>query len=336
MAKKVVVVDEVDTDVETRSYPRSRIAKIPRSVRFLLVILSSLLLSSSLLTVFSLQTAGHLAGISKHLEEWWEIAGLILWRATELGLAWVFGFDGWDVTELTLLTHAPIYFLLFNFYGVEPSAVAITFAIEIVSMTIPFVLFRGPNSVHALSSPRGAQVANRDVLEDRLTTLYTSVAAAAIYAVVLSLSFYTWLPVHLVLYFDEIRDIRLVHAGAAGFPSVLVSLLPAGYAAYDLLFASSAGWSAKPDSTKMAVPEGEYLITSLYNRTWGKISPKGKILASRSLILATMTLLNTIIAGTGSIKGVELMGSVGWGSLWAGASLVVSSLFAWVEGVPGV
>lgn len=240
------------------------------------------------------------------------------------------------MTELTLLTHAPIYFLLLNFYGVEPSAVAITFAIEIISKTVPFVLFRGVNSVHALSSPRGAEVANRDVLEDRLTTLYTSVGAAAIYTVVLSLSFNTWLPVHLVTYFDGISDIRLVHSGPEGLPAVFLSLIPAGYAAHDLLFVSSAGWSGKPDLNRQRATEGEYLITSLYNRTWGKLSPKGRILGSRSLILATMTLLNSMIAGTGSIKGVELVGSIGWGALWAGASLIVGSLFAWIEAVPGV
>ena len=98
MAKKVVVdvVDANDVEVisvEEPSYFSSQVSKMPRTIRFSLVLFSSLVLSSGLLTVFSLQTAGHLAGISKHLEEWWEIVGLILWRATELGLAWVFGFD---------------------------------------------------------------------------------------------------------------------------------------------------------------------------------------------------------------------------------------------------
>lgn len=243
---------------------------------------------------------------------------------------------GLDVAELTLLTHTPIYFLLYSFYGIEPSAVLTTFTIEIVSKTVPFFLFRGPNSVHALSSLRGAEVANREILQDYPTTIYASGSAAAIYTIFLYLSFNTWLPVQLVTYFDGISDISLVHSGPAGFPQVLTKLLLIGYAAYDFLFASSAGWSAKPDSTEKQVLEGEYLITSLYNRTWGKLSPKGKILASRSLVLATTTLLNTIIAGTGSIKGIELLGSIGWGSLWAVASLVVSCLFAWMEGVPGV
>jgi hypothetical protein len=80
--------------VKRSSHHPSRVANLPRSARYLLVVFSSLFLSSSLLTVFSSHTAGHLAGVSKHLEEWWEIGGLILWRATELAFAWIFGFDG--------------------------------------------------------------------------------------------------------------------------------------------------------------------------------------------------------------------------------------------------
>lgn len=242
------------------------------------------------------------------------------------------------MTELTLLTHAPIYFLLLNFYEVEPSAVAITVAIEIVSKTLPFTLFRGPNSVHALSSPRGGEVSNRGILQDRLTALYTSVAAAAIYTVCLYISFATWLPVHFVLYFEGLSDISLAHSGPTGLPAIFVSLLPAGYAAYDLLFVSSAGWSAKANNKKARrpIPDGEYLITSLYNRTWAKLSPKGKILARRTIVLATMTFLNTIVSGSGSIKGISLIGSVGWGSLWAAAALTVGTMFAWIEAVPGV
>lgn len=100
MAKANIVIRKHDGDVEIPSSSRSRIARIPRSARYVLVVASSLFLSSSLLTVFSLQTAGHLAGVSRHLEEWWEIGGLILWRATELGLAWVFGFDGMYISSV--------------------------------------------------------------------------------------------------------------------------------------------------------------------------------------------------------------------------------------------
>lgn len=250
---------------------------------------------------------------------------------------------GWDVTELTVLTHVPVYFLMLNFYNVRPTAVATTFLIEVISKTVPFVLLRGPNSVHALSTPRAAEaakgVSNIGILQDRVTALYISVAAAATYTVVLSLGFSTWLPVHLVTHFEGVPDIRLVHSGLQGLPSVFLQLALGGYAAYDLLFVSSAGWPAETKNSGDDVGQtrdGEYLITSLYNRTWARLSPKGKILASRTLILATMTLVNTIIQVSGTVAGVDLPGSAGWGALWATAVLAVGGLFAWIEAVPGV
>jgi hypothetical protein len=72
----------------------SPLASIPSPARFVLVVLSSLVLSSVLFTLTSSFTVGDLGPISKHLEEWWEVGGLIGWRAVEVGLAWVLGFDG--------------------------------------------------------------------------------------------------------------------------------------------------------------------------------------------------------------------------------------------------
>jgi hypothetical protein len=246
---------------------------------------------------------------------------------------------GRDVTEFTLLTHVPTFFLLLHFYGVRPTTIATSFLIDIISMTVPFVLLRGPNSVHSLSSSRPEAVSNRGILQDRLTAIYTSVAAAAIYTVFLYLSFSTWLPVHLVTHFEDLPDIRPVHAGPAGLPSVFLSLLFEGYAAYDLLFISSAGWSAEDDTAKGTPAtnrHGEYLITSVYNRTWGNLSRKSKILISRTIVLATITLLNTVVQVSGTVKGVDVQGSAGWGLVWAAAALTIGSTFAWIEAVPGV
>lgn len=72
----------------------SRLACIPSLARFILVVLSSLIVSSVLFTFTSTLTVGDLGPISKHLEEWWEVGGLIAWKAVEVGLAWVLGFDG--------------------------------------------------------------------------------------------------------------------------------------------------------------------------------------------------------------------------------------------------
>lgn len=81
----------------------SRLACIPSPARFILVVLSSLTLSSVLFTLTSTLTVGDLGPISKHLEEWWEVGGLIAWRAVEVGLAWVLGFDG----KYQYHTHGP-------------------------------------------------------------------------------------------------------------------------------------------------------------------------------------------------------------------------------------
>lgn len=78
----------------TATAQTSRLACIPSPARFILVVLSSLVVSSVLFTLTSTLTVGDLGPISKHLEEWWEVGGLIAWRAAEVGLAWVLGFDG--------------------------------------------------------------------------------------------------------------------------------------------------------------------------------------------------------------------------------------------------
>lgn len=72
---------------------QTRLARIPSPARFFLVVLGSLVVSSALFTLTASVTVGDLGLVSKHLEEWWEVGGLMAWRAVEVGLAWVWGFD---------------------------------------------------------------------------------------------------------------------------------------------------------------------------------------------------------------------------------------------------
>lgn len=58
-----------------------------------MVVLGSLIMSSVLFTLTADVTQGELGLVSKHLEEWWEVGGLVAWRAAEVGLAWILGFD---------------------------------------------------------------------------------------------------------------------------------------------------------------------------------------------------------------------------------------------------
>lgn len=237
----------------------------------------------------------------------------------------------------TLITHLPTFSLLSSFYGVRPTTTLTSLAITLVSNTIPFILLRGTRWVHNLNEAPVHAVSNRAILQDTPTTIYTSVAASAIYAVFLYTSFSTWLPAFLVVHFEDIPDIRTAHAGPAGLPVLFLSLIPLGYAARDFLFVSSTGWTDAPDAVKTdAVVEGEFLISQLYRKTWGSFFPKTKILISRTVLLAAVVLLNTIIQAAGTVKGIDVEGAAGWGAIWAAATVAIGATFGWIERVDGV
>lgn len=74
----------------------SQLRRVPSPVRFLLVVFNSLLLSSVLFTMTSSVTLGELGRVSKHLEAWWEVGGLMLWKAVEVVIC--LGFLGLTVS----------------------------------------------------------------------------------------------------------------------------------------------------------------------------------------------------------------------------------------------
>lgn len=73
---------------------KTQLERIPQSARFVLAVLSSLVLSAGFFSLTSGDTLGELGAVSRHLEAWWEVGGLTAWKAMEVGLAWVLGFDG--------------------------------------------------------------------------------------------------------------------------------------------------------------------------------------------------------------------------------------------------
>ncbi|KAL2000123.1 hypothetical protein VTN02DRAFT_3538 [Thermoascus thermophilus] len=144
-------------DDETTTAPHHqvpRVSRIPSPVRFVLVVLGSLVSSSLLFTLAAEITQGDLAPVSKHLETWWEVGGLVAWRAVELGLAWILGFDGRDVAHFTLITHFPSLSLLSSFYGIRPTTTLTSLAITLVATTVPFVLLRQARIARRRSTPR--------------------------------------------------------------------------------------------------------------------------------------------------------------------------------------
>ncbi|RHZ74480.1 hypothetical protein CDV55_108731 [Aspergillus turcosus] len=332
-----VTLTTIDAARAASKTQESQLRRVPSPVRFLLVVFNSLLLSSVLFTMTSSVTLGELGRVSKHLEAWWEVGGLMLWKAVEVGLAWVLGFDGRDVLSFTFLTHLPTYSLLWSFYGIRPTTILASYGITLISTAIPFILLRRPSSVHDLLHAPSDAVPNRSILQDRPTALYTSVAAAAIYSVALYFSYATWLPAYLVVHFENIPDIRLAHAGPAGLPILFLTLLPAGWAARDFLFVSSTGASSSDASVKSkSASEGEYLVCGIYRRTLGTLSAKTRVLVSRTGLLASMMVLNTVFQVAGTVRGVDVPGATMWGAIWGVATIAVGGVFGWIEAVDGV
>lgn len=59
---------------------RQKESKLPRVVRFPLVVLLSLTLSSMLYSFTSSLTAVDLAKVSRSLDRWWEVGALLGWK----------------------------------------------------------------------------------------------------------------------------------------------------------------------------------------------------------------------------------------------------------------
>lgn len=245
---------------------------------------------------------------------------------------------GRDVLSYIFVTQLPTYTLLSSFYKIRPTTIVIAYAITLFSCTIPFVFFRGSAYVHDLAHAPSNAVSNRSILQDRPTAFYTTVVATTIFTTTLNLCYATWLPSYLVVHFENIPDISLTHAGAAALPVLFLNLLPAGWAAKDFLFVSSAGArddSATTKEKQSSERKTQSYLCALYCRTWGALSVKQRTLIQRTGILAVMTSLSTVVQLVGTLQGVDIQGASAWASVWSAAILVIGLIFGWIEGVDG-
>lgn len=240
----------------------------------------------------------------------------------------------YDTVALALLMSTPHNLLLSLFYSIRPTTIIFTTVADIISITAPFTLLRQVSPTHALHSAPKGTVRNRPILTDPWTTVATSLLATAIFAVLLELSFATFLPVHLITHFTGVRDLTVTHLGAAGLPSLLVALVPAGYAAREFLFVSSTGVPSSPGEYTFD-PATSDLRQHLYHNAWGWYSPRQKALIGRTTLLAVMVVGETIIQTWGTIKGVEFSGATLYAALWGVGVAVVGAVFDWVGGPSG-
>ncbi|KAI1912296.1 hypothetical protein LOZ65_006000 [Ophidiomyces ophidiicola] len=302
------------------------------SSRFLAATLSSLVLNTVLFSLGVSIIQGDIAWTSKHLDSWVQVVALLSWRVLEMGVAWVLDYDARDIASFIGLVNLPTHVLLYSFYGLRPTTILTVATINIISATIPFLYFRPTNTIHSVPSS-----SERAIVTDRQTAIYTTVVAAALYAVVLFLSFATWLPTHLVTYFEGLPSLEIAFDGAKSLVPMFIGLLPAGYATRDFLFVSSAGQPyAEEPGPAYQERSHELFAVLLYRKYWVTLPAKQRTLIARTIVLSSMSFANTVVHIVGTINGVELNGAMGWAAIWKVATVATGLVYGWIDAADGV
>lgn len=231
---------------------------------------------------------------------------------------------------MTLLSHLPTLYLLTNFYSIRPTTVLVSLAIDTITNYLPFRLLRPLMPAHKPATAK-TPVPNRSILTDLPVRTVTTLLASAIYGTTLFASYRSWLPVHLVTYFDGIKDITASHA--AVLPLLIATFIPVGYAAHEFLFTPFAGshLAAEDFATPVFNPETATFGETLRYNLWG-FSGRSKFIIERIITLMFVTGFNTWLHTRFTIEGVENSGAIGWSLIWVLAAGLTGTAFRWVGG----
>ena len=226
-----------------------------------------------------------------------------------------------DVASLATHSLIPTYYLLSDFYNIRPTTILTVAAINIFCLYFPFLL-----------QSDSLRVPTSTAVHDMRTTLYTTVLATMLYTLALYTSYTSWLPVFLINHFDGLPDLRAAHRGSKMLlPTFLVNI-PAGIAARDFLLVTPAGQlGAEQHGEEYEERPGELLVTSIYRKYWVPLKTKTKTLVKRTVVMASMIMVNTVVQLLGTINGSDLKGALGWGGVWTAATVTIAVFFAWIE-----
>lgn len=230
----------------------------------------------------------------------------------------------------------PHYFLLNTFYGIDFWVATIPLAIDILTISVPFALFRQLNAGHA--DPK-SKTQNQQVVSDIAVQGLIAVLGASVYSIVVYGSFVSWLPTYMVTHFDGLRSMERVHD--ANVLSFLLLFLPLGFAASQFIFVPAVASAGNPGITDPKLhPEkapfdprtatlSQHLAYNLGLSEAG-FSRRAEILAKRAMVLAAGSFINSFVRAYMVVEGSELWGALGWASVWAVAAGLAGVGFAWV------
>ncbi|OAP57481.1 hypothetical protein AYL99_08219 [Fonsecaea erecta] len=337
----VVIIPKASTRSEFQSISKTNVVQKKGfdPMKLAATVVLSTVLEAGLHSAESMVGVGDLAAVSRRPDTWIEILGLLGWKIAKLGIYWVGDYDAYDVASLSLLLNTPPAILLGLFYEISPITLTSTVLSSMIGNSLPYYFLRPLSPSHQPNSAPKASLRNRPILTDPYTTVATSLLATAIFAVLLEASFATFLPTWLVVYFTGLRTLEPAHLGPAGLPTLLLALIPAGWACMEFLFAPSTAAAGVPTSTGTVAtadpvfdPSTATFWEHAYHNAWGWYSARQKELIGRTGLLTALVLAETVLTLWGTIAGVEVEGALGYAGVWGLGCVVTGAVLDWVGG----
>jgi hypothetical protein len=149
----------------------------------------------------------------------------------------------------------------------------------------------------------------------------TTILAAGIYSVALSIAYASYLPVAFVTYFNNIPSIATVHEST---PITLLPLtLVLGLAARSFIFTPATASSPSLADTNAATfnPATATLAETFKHNFWN-YSSRTKIVINRTVTLMFVSGVSTFVQVFMTIEGVEASGAAAYAVVWVAAALV--------------
>ena len=147
------------------------------------------------------------------------------------------------------------------------------------------------------------------------------------------------------MHFEGLRSLARLHA--TEIPRLLLFTAPLGYAMQDFVFtavtattaqvAGKSGGSA--DSSSSSATAFDPVSASLSETFWYNVlfwhrwDRRMKVLVERMVTVGLVTLANTSVQTFNTLEGADMLGALGWASMWAMGNVVVSCVYGWVGDV---
>ncbi|PHH71560.1 hypothetical protein CDD83_5144 [Cordyceps sp. RAO-2017] len=195
-----------------------------------------------------------------------------------------------------------------------------------MAAAVPFYALRPLSSVHRPS----ARVANRELVDLPLQ-LYTTALSTGIYTVVVVLSLRFLLPRVLVVHFGGLPSLEPAYA--ASYAAVLPATALFGAAASAFVYApfATTGRSDEDDEIARFDPAAATLRQTLRWNLWG-YTARTKVVVRRTAAVMLVTGVNTYLACTRTMHGIEAPGAASYAAVWVFAALCTGLALGLVGG----